>query len=117
MELKNVAFGKLKRRKRRDKMVDIKVYRLGNVFLEVGDGELEITVVENFYDESGERIRRQVAKGNIATALLDFWQCIRDVAEQKKETEGIARSIDVMIENAEKERAVQEKMRRDAEAL
>jgi len=99
-------------------MVDIKVYRLGNVFLEVGDGELEITVIENFYEESGERIRRQVARGNIATALLDFWQCIRDVAGQKKETEEIMRAIDVMIEDAgKKERQVREKMRKDAEAL
>ena len=90
-------------------MVDIKVYRIGNIFIEVGEGELEITVIENFYDESGERIRRQVARGNIATALLDFWQCIRDVAGQKKETEEIMRAIDVMIEDAEKkERAVQE---------
>jgi hypothetical protein len=115
-KLRSVVFWNLKR-KRMNKMVDIKVYRLGNVFLEIGEGELEVTVIESFYEESGEKIRRQVAKGNITTNIMDFWRCIREIAKQHKETKEIMTAIDIMIENVEeKERMTREKMRKDAEA-
>ena len=83
-------------------MVDLTTfYSFGNVSLEVKGGKLGVTVVGNFYEKSGEMIRKQVAEGNIATGLLDFWRCIADIAEQKKETQEIMRAIDMMIEKKE----------------
>ena len=99
-------------------MVDGKVYRIDNVFLEVKRGKLEVTVVEDFHTESGKIRRKQVATGDMSTVVLDFWRCIRDVAEQHRETKEIMTAIDIVIENTEaKEREAREKMRKDAEAV
>ena len=99
-------------------MVDRMVYGIDNVFLEVEKWNLGITVVEDFHTESGEIRRKQVATGIISTNVLDFWRCIRDVAEQHRETKEIMTAIDILIENAEeKAREAMAKMRKDAEAV
>ena len=99
-------------------MVEGQVYKIGNVFLEVGKWKIGVTVVEDFYTEMGKVGRNQVARGSISTNALDFWHCVRDIAEQHRDTKEIMTAIDMLIENAEaKERTAMDKMRKDAEAM
>ena len=99
-------------------MTEENVYKINNVFLEVGKWRIEVTVINDFYTESGKVRKKHVATGTISTTGLDFWRCVRDIAEQHRDTKEIMTAIDMLIENAEaKERTAIDKMRKDAEAV
>ena len=99
-------------------MVEGKAYQIGNVFLKVGKWKIEVTVIVDFYTEAGKVKGNQVARGSISTTALDFWKCVRDIAEQHRDTKEIMTAIDMLIENAEAiDRRGMDKMRKDAEAV
>jgi hypothetical protein len=84
-------------------MVDRKIYRFGaQVFVTVGKeiGLLGEDVEVIIYD----KMNNTALNGFIDPSENDFWRCISDIADQRKETKEIAVTIDVMLENAEREK-------------
>jgi hypothetical protein len=84
-------------------MVDRRIYRFGaQVFVTVGKeiGLLGEDVEVIVYD----KMNNTALNGFIDPSENDFWRCIADIADQRKETEEIAITIDVMLENVEREK-------------
>jgi hypothetical protein len=84
-------------------MVDRRIYRFGTqVFVTVSKeigllGEDVEVIIYNKMDSTA-------LNGFIDPSENDFWRCIADIADQRKETKEIAITIDVMLENAKREK-------------